>query len=199
MRSFLFRIFLIGALSAAAVFAQQAEKRAASQAAMPQPGHEMQKLVSVFAGTWSLSETYEPSEWMPSGGVGQGQQIWRAGPGGLSLIGEYHSTSPNGDISGLSVTWWDDKAQGYRATWCVSNNPAGCVVMAKLAKWEGDRFVLGDQFERNGKKFTFREVVSDITSTSFTQTLYQGESAAELTRVMTIRAVKVPSAKKRPS
>jgi hypothetical protein len=109
---------------------------------------------------------------------------------------EYHSTNPNGDISGLSVTWWDDEAQGYRAIWCDSSNPSGCVVMAKLAKWEGDQFVLADQFERNGKKFTFKEIVSDITSTSFTQTQYLGESSEELAKLMTIRAVKVPDAKK---
>jgi hypothetical protein len=114
------------------------------------------------------------------------------------LIEEYHSANPSGDISGLSVTWWDEKAQGYRAIWCVSSNPGGCVVMVKLAKWEGDQFVLGDEFERNGRKFTFKEVVSDITPVSFTQTLYQGESTAELKRLMTIRAVKVPSAQKRP-
>ena len=196
MKPFLFRIFLTSALSAAPAFAQQTEEIPTSQVATPQMGHEMQKLVNVFVGTWSLSETYEPNEWMPNGGVGQGQQIWRAGPGGRSLMEEYHSTNPNGDISGLSVTWWDDEAQGYRAIWCDSSNPGGCVVMAKLAKWEGDQFVLADQFERNGKKFTFKEIVSDITSTSFTQTQYLGESSEELAKLMTIRAVKVPDAKK---
>jgi hypothetical protein len=159
----------------------------------------MRRLVEVFAGSWSLSETYEPSEWMPRGGVGRGQQTWRAGPGGFSLIEDYHSTNSDGDTSGLSVTWWDEKAQGYRAIWCVSSNPGGCVAMANLAKWEGDQFVLGDQFERNGKKFAFREVVSDITPTSFTQTLYQGEAGGELKRLMTIRATKVTNAKRGPS
>jgi hypothetical protein len=71
--------------------------------------------------------------------------------------------------------------------------------MANLAKWEGDQFVLGDQSERNGKKFAFREVVSDITPTSFTQTLYQGEAGGELKRLTTIRATKVTNAKRGPS
>jgi len=207
MRSLLLPILLAVAISASTVFAQQTEKtppaqfvQSAPPAAMPQPGPEMQRLVKTFVGTWTLSETYEPSERMPSGGAGrEGQQIWRAGPGGLSLIEEYRSKSPSGEISGLSVTWWDDKAQGYRALWCVNTNPGGCVAMANLAKWEGDQFVLGDEFERNGKKFTFREVVSDITPTSFTQTLYQGESGGELKRMMTIRATKVASGKRRQS
>lgn len=210
MRSPHFRIFLAVAISASVVFAQKKEpasqatskpgqqsSSSAPMAMMPQPSSEMQKLISTFTGTWLLSETYEPSEGMPSGGVGQGQQIWRTGPGEFSLIEEYHSKSSRGEISGLSVTWWDEKAQGYRALWCVNTNPGGCIVMANLAKWEGNQFIVGDQFERNGKKFTFKEVVSDITPSSFTQTLYQGESGGELSRLMTIRAARVSNGKKR--
>src|SRR5436309_14292366 len=120
MRLSCFPILLAAALSASVALAQQTKEKPASQPAMPQPGHEMQKLVSVFEGTWSLRETYEPSERTPGGGAGQGQQIWRAGPGGSSLIEDYHSKNPNGEASGLSVTWWDEKAQGYRAIWCAS-------------------------------------------------------------------------------
>ena len=62
--------------------------------------------------------------------------------------------------------------------------------MAHLAKWERDQFVLRDEFERNGKKFSFKEVFSEITPTSFTQTLYQGEAGKELKRLLTIHATK---------
>jgi hypothetical protein len=62
--------------------------------------------------------------------------------------------------------------------------------MAHLAKLEGDQFVLGDEFERNGKRFEFKEIFSEITLTSFTQTIYQGEAGKELKRVLTIRATK---------
>jgi len=50
--------------------------------------------------------------------------------------------------------------------------------------------VLGDEFERNGKRFQFKEIFSEITPTSFTQTIYQGEAGKELKRVLTIRATK---------
>lgn len=46
--------------------------------------------------------------------------------------------------------------------------------MAKLAQWEDDQFVLGDEFERNGEKFTFKEVISAITPISYVKTLSQG-------------------------
>jgi hypothetical protein len=82
------------------------------------------------------------------------------------LIEDYHSTNPGGETIGLSVTWWDENEQGFRALWCVNRNPRGCTVMSKLAKWEGKKLVLGDEFERNGKKVAFKEVVSPVSSTS---------------------------------
>lgn len=157
---------------------------------MPKPGPEMRKLVSAFAGTWSIRERFEPSESMPGGGVGQGTEVYRPGPGGLSLIEEFHSKEPTGEASGLGLAWWDEKAKGYRAVWCDSSDPGGCVVMSRLANWEGDQFVLGDEFERMGKRFSFKEVFSDLTPTSFTQTLYQGEPGGELKAFMTIRATR---------
>jgi len=175
---------------ALAVLAMGASVSLAQQETTPKPGPEMRRLIDTLAGTWNISEVYEPSEWAPKGGTGRGQEVFRAGPGGLSLIEDYRSTTPTGELSGLSVTWWDGKAGGYRAIWCDSTNPGGCVVMSKLATWEGDRFVLGDDFERNGKKVSFREVLSDITPTSFTQTIYQGESGGEPKRMVTIRATK---------
>ena len=96
----------------------------------------------------------------------------------------------SGEVSGLGVGWWDEKARRYRALWCDSENPAGCILMAHLAKWEGDQFVLRDEFQRNGKRFDFKEVFSEITPTSFTQTLYQGEAGRDLKCVLTIHATK---------
>jgi len=155
-----------------------------------QPSPEMQKLFNAFLGTWSVTEKIEPNERLPNGGVGEGEVVYRAGPGAVSLIEEIHLKEPTGEISGLGIAWWDAKAQGYRALWCNSENPSGCILMAHLAKWEGDQFVLGDEFERNGKKFEFKEVISEITPTSFTQTLYQGEAGKELKRLLTIHATK---------
>ena len=150
----------------------------------------MQKLFNAFLGTWRVTEKIEPSEMMPNGGMGEGEEVYRAGPGGVSIIEEIHLKESTGEISGLGVGWWDAKAHGYRAVWCDSENPAGCILMAHLAKWEGDDFVLGDEFERNGKKFIFKEVFSEITPTSLTQTLYQGEAGKELKKLATLHGVR---------
>lgn len=127
---------------------------------------------------------------MPNGGDGRGEEVHRLGPGERSIIEEFYLDESSGKISGLGAIWWDDKAKGYRAVWCDSEDPGGCIVMAHLAKWEGDQFVLDDEFERNGKKFIFKEVFSEITPTSFTQTLYQGEVGKELKHISTIYATK---------
>ena len=130
------------------------------------------------------------SDEKPDSGAGHGTEEYRPGPGEFSLIEEFQSREGAKDVSGLGMAWWDEKAQGYRATWCSSSNPRGCIVMAHLAKWEGSQFVLGDEWEMMGKRFSFKEVLSDITPASFTQTLYQGEAGGELKRLMTIKATK---------
>jgi hypothetical protein len=162
------------------------------------PSPEMQRLLNLFLGTWSITAKHEPSEKMPNLGVGEGEEVYRAGPGGLSLIEQVHLKEATGEISGLGVVWWNEKAQGYRAVWCVSSNPQGCIVMAGLAKWQGNEFVLSDEWESMGKKITFKEILSEITPTSFTQTLYQGEAGGELKRLVTIHATKVAEASMKP-
>lgn len=62
--------------------------------------------------------------------------------------------------------------------------------MSKLARWEGDQFVVGDEFERDGRKVVYREVFSDFTPDSFTQTINEGESGGELKLRLTIHATK---------
>jgi hypothetical protein len=52
---------------------------------------------------------------------------------------------------------------------------------------EGDQFVLGHEW----KILIFKQVVSEITPTSCTQALYQGEVGKELKRLSTIYATKL--------
>jgi len=100
----------------------------------------------------------------------------------LSLLEQFHARHGDREVSGLSVTWRDVQAQGCRTIWCVNTNPGGCVVMSKLGHWEGGQFVLGNEFERDGRKLVFQEVFSDFTQASFTQTIYEGEPVAEESR-----------------
>jgi steroid delta-isomerase-like uncharacterized protein len=172
----------------------ETEQKQAPATTAPPPAHEMQRLTNMLAGRWSIGQVFEPRGGMPKGVVGQGTEVWRPGPGSLSLIEELQTRVGDREFSGLGVIWWDTQAQGYRLIWCGSANPRGCVVMSKLAHWEGDQFVVGDEFERDGRKVVYREVFSDVTLDSFTQTIYEGESEGELKRKLTIHAAKVARA-----
>jgi hypothetical protein len=144
---------------------------------------EMQKLFKVFQGKWSYRVDRS------NGGSGAGEQIWHAGPGGVELIEDLKDISQK--VFGLSVTWWDAVAKGYRAMRCDNTLPTGCILMSKLAQWEGTEFVLRDEFERNGKKLEHMEVVSGISPTRYTQTIYEGDIGGDLQRVLTIHASRV--------
>jgi len=62
--------------------------------------------------------------------------------------------------------------------------------MSDVARRESDQFVLRDESERMGRRFSFKKVFSDITPTSFTQTLHLRESGGELKAFLTIRATR---------
>jgi hypothetical protein len=167
--------------------AQQVSQPTDGQA---KPGPEMEKLLAPMCGKWIWQLKYEPTEERPDGGTGEGEVVIRPGPGGLSMLADSKVSGPEGETSGISVTWWDAKAQGYRAIWCSNRMPGGCIVMSRLAKWEGKDFVLGDESTKDGKKFIFREVVSEITPNSFTQTLSRGEQGKGLQLLVTIHAIR---------
>ena len=163
----------------------------AAATSLPQPGAEMRKLLNAFVGTWSITEEYAPTPSMPNGGVGHGEQVWRPGPGGLSVIEEYRSETPGGEVVGMSVSWWDAQAQRYQTIWCANVVPAGCVTPSDGLRWMRDQLVYLDERETNGKKSVFKEVYSDLTPSSFTQTIEVGESGGDLKPVVTLQARKV--------
>jgi len=202
MRHFLFTISVIAATLLTALAVCQADKKApatnaatqpaaaAAQRTEPKPGPQIEKLLHAFEGTWSIHETLAPDSTLPNGATGEGRIVWRPGPGGFSVIEDYQSRQGDRQVSGLGVFWWDDSAGGYRTIWCDSTNPGGCISFKNVARWGGAQLVLAEDYEVNGKKFTFKEVFGDITSTGFTQTLYGGESGKELKVDQTIRATR---------
>lgn len=60
--------------------------------------------------------------------------------------------------------------------------------MGKTAHWQGD------QFEREGKQYVYKEVESEITPSSYTLTSYIGEPGGELKPTSTIHATKITEA-----
>ena len=92
--------------------AQEAQQK--SQSGPRQPSPEMQKLLNTFLGTWLVTEELEANETMPNGAAGQGEEVYRLGPGGASIIEEIHLKEPGGDTSGLGVGWWDQQVPGVQ-------------------------------------------------------------------------------------
>lgn len=159
--------------------------------AEPKSSPQIEKMLGAFEGTWSIKEKFAPDAGSPNGAMGEGQIVWRAGPGGFSVLEEYESKRGSGEVTGLGVFWWDEAARGYRTIWCDSTNPGGCISFKNVARWEGPLFVLVEDYEVQGKKVIFKEVFGDIAPGAFTQTLYGGESGKELSVDQTIQATKV--------
>jgi hypothetical protein len=159
--------------------------------AEPKRSPQIEKMLRAFEGTWSIKEKFAPEAGSPNGATGEGQIVWRAGPGGFSVIEEYLSRRSSTEVTGLGVFWWDEAVHGYRTIWCDSTNPGGCISFKNVARWEGPQFVLVEDYEVNGKKVIFKEVFGDIAPGAFTQTLYGGESGKELNVDQVIQATKV--------
>ena len=168
-------------LAAPLISARQTNSKSPDDATLTQT----RKLLKVFAGTWSITETYDPSDAMPQGVTGSGQEIWRAGPADRAVIEEYKSNT----FTGFGLGWWEQESAGFRLNWC-GDDLNGCKRLSEPAKWEADTWVVRHQDRENGQDVEFKEVFSDITPNSFTQTLYQGP-AGKLKRFLTIKATRV--------
>jgi Protein of unknown function (DUF1579) len=181
-------VVLLGAVGSAA---QLAAGTSQATAAAPQPGAEMQRLTSALAGRWSIRMAFEPDASSPAGDVGRGTEVWRPGPGGRSLIEDFHARHRDRTLSGMGVIWWDARAQGYRVVWCSSGLAGGCFITSDLARWEaGGQFVITSEFDRESRKVAYREVFSDLAAASFTQTIYEGDPGGKLRLVLTIHATR---------
>jgi hypothetical protein len=188
------RVFAIWLLVLAGVAAvdknSQGQAAAVQVPAAPKGTPQMEKLLRSFEGSWSIEEKFAPDAGSPKGAMGEGQIVWRAGPGRFTTIEDYRSKRGSAEVTGLGVFWWDEAAQGYRTIWCESTNPGGCIRFENVARWEGSQLVLVEDYEVNGKKVVFKEIFGDIGPGRFTQTLYGGEAAKELKVDQIIQATK---------
>jgi len=166
------------------------QETAAKNSASTAP--QMERLIRALAGEWTTEETYEPSDLTPKGGSGNSRDRYRVGPARLSLIEEYHGDGVAGKSWGVGTIWWDAAAQGFHFVWCDSFAlDKGCRVSSQLGNWDGADYVATDEHEVSGKPVFEKEVWSDFTPNSFTQTLYVGDSPDKLKRFMTIKAKRI--------
>ncbi len=164
----------------------------AGQMGMARP--MMEKLSKMLVGTWAVVETHEPNPRAPNGARGKGTTTFKKGPGGLSLIQDYKSAGAKWSFAGLGVTWWDDKAGGYKGLWCDSMTPSGCSSGNGVSEWEGDNLVGTDENQMMGQKMAMRQTWK-MTPNSLTFTLDGGPPGGELKRMITIKGTRIGAAK----
>lgn len=170
-----------------------------SLTAAPQPASELQSLTKALSGEWSLSVKFEPTSSAPNGLIKTGEETWRPGPGGFTLIEEEHLRMPEGNLFLLGVVWWNTANKAFGGMDCQNLMPYTCDVKAAQTdikmNWDGKQFVI-DEVETSpaGKKSMWHEVWSDITPTSFVQTGEYGDPGGPRKRLFTIQATKVTAA-----
>jgi hypothetical protein len=160
----------------------------------PQPSPEVLSLTKAIEGRWTTFYKFAPSDTMPNGGEGDGEEVWRAGPGGFTLMEEERIHVEDRDEFIFALHWWDKSTKSLRGMLCNNSGPAACNVDSYFnssLKWDGKQLTIDMQFPQNGKKMLWHEVWSDITATSFTQTGDIGEVGGPLKRAVTIHGTKV--------
>jgi uncharacterized protein YecT (DUF1311 family) len=161
---------------------------AAAQTDLSKPAPEMERLITMWTGHWTTVEQFEPSAEMPKGKQDKGAETMRPGPGGLSLIGDYES---HGALFGHMVVTWIPKEKIYKSYWHDLSQPG---VSISTGRWEGDKLVFTSVDESSGTKLEVRDTYSDITPTSFTDTLEAGPPGGPMKKILTVKYTKQDTA-----
>jgi hypothetical protein len=195
-------LILIGVLTLwVACFAKE---RGQSLTKAPEPAVELQSLTKALSGEWSLSVKFETDASLPNGVVNTGEETWRAGPGGYTLLEEEHLRPPQGDAFLLGIIWWNKTTKTLQGMECQNLLPYTCDVKGAqndiTMSWDGKQFTIDEiETSNTGKKSIWHEVWSDITPISFTQTGEYGEPGAPRTRLFTIHAIRANAESKNDS
>lgn len=178
-----------------------APARGQSPTSAPKPAAELQSLAQALVGKWSTTYGFAPGGMIPAGGSGAGEEVWRSGPGGFTLLEEEHIRFEGQDMFILAIQWWDKSTNSLRGMLCNDSGPGACNVDSyfnSTLKWNGKELTIDMQFPQNGKKMLWHEVWSEITATSFTQTGDMGEVGGPLRRAVTIHGTKVAEVVRSP-
>ena len=160
------------------------------------PSAELVGLTKALEGKWSLNVKFEPDATMANGLTNTGEETWRPGPGGFTLLEEEHLRMPQGDLFLLGALWWNTADKAFHGMECQNLLPYTCDVKGAqhdiTMNWDGKQFVI-DEVETSpaGKKSIWHEVWSDITADSFMQTGEYGDPGAPRRRLFTIQATRL--------
>jgi len=175
--------FSLGAL-AQEVHAGQNSQSTPSQTERPAAPHpltaerspEMEKLATMLVGNWEVVATREPSAARPKGLRNTGTNRIVLGPGGRSIVENYHTEGDTGPRSALGILWWDAKAQGYRTMFCDTVDPAGCSVYDGLGKWEGNDLIFEFKLDHDGIKINGKEILMTTSPYSYTVRFFESRN-----------------------
>jgi hypothetical protein len=121
---------------------------AQSLSSSPKPSAEIAGLTKALEGKWSLSVKLEPSSSAPNGLVNTGEETWRSGPGGFTLLEEEHVRMPEGDLFLLGVVWWNTAGKAFHGMECQNLLPYTCDVKGAqndiTMSWDGKQFVIDE-------------------------------------------------------
>jgi len=112
------------------------------------PSAELQSLSKALSGSWSLNVKFEPDPKMPNGFASNGEETWRSGPGGYTLLEEEHLRMREGELFLLGIVWWNAANQSFHGMECQNLLPYTCDVKGAqkdiTMSWDGNQFVIDE-------------------------------------------------------
>jgi uncharacterized protein YndB with AHSA1/START domain len=122
------------------------------ETALAEPGAEMKRL-KFYLGEWDYTETYEKTSFYPNGGKNTGVYASKLGPGGNSLVQNFHSRGPVGGFEGLLVITWDSKENAYKS-YAFGKDFPECIV--EKGNFESDLLVYRGEFTASNQRMALR-------------------------------------------
>ena len=121
---------------------------AQSLTSAPKPSADIAGLTKALQGAWSLSVKFEPSASAPNGVANTGEETWRPGPGGFTLLEEEHLRMPEADVFLLGILWWNTETKSFHGMECQNLLPYTCDVKGAqndiTMNWDGKQFVIDE-------------------------------------------------------
>ncbi len=162
------------------------------QEASPPP--KLQSLIQALSGKWLLKVEFDPTPGMPNGVTGTGEESWREGPGGFTILEEEHIPTPFGQTYLLGVIWWDSRSETFQGMECNNHLPFTCDLKGALTDititWDEKTLAMDELETHDGKKTIWHEAWSKITPASFTQTGDVTQPDGSTIHFMTIQGTK---------
>lgn len=161
--------------------ATPAERRAAASKTP-----EMDRL-KFYLGVWDYTETYPKSKFYPAGATNSGIYTSKLGPGGNSLINEFHSQGPGGESEGLLVMTWDPTEKTYNA-YVFGGEFSGA--LQETGTWQGDTLVYTAEWGRGPKKFKLRNTTRVTGPGQLISEEFSAADGAPETLLVTVKATR---------